>query len=206
MVRLLLKVPDLKVLRFVASSEGMSIMNAQQVTSISKFLSLVLRNDPTSIGIELDRKGWTSVAALIPRVARRFPGFDMEVLEEMVKQDSKQRFSFDEEKGKIRANQGHSVKVDLDYLPVPPPEILFHGTVGKFMEAIAGEGLLRMNRHHVHLSKDAATAAVVGGRRGRAVVLQVKAGEMHREGYIFYVSENGVWLTERVPSRFILFP
>jgi putative RNA 2'-phosphotransferase len=181
-------------------------MDTLETKKISKFLSLVLRHRPETIGIELDAQGWTDVETLIAKLKRRFNGFNMEVLEQVVAENNKQRFSFNPKKTKIRASQGHSVAVALDYKPVLPPEILYHGTVGKFLGLIAKSGLKKMSRHHVHLSKDLGTAENVGSRRGEAIILQVKAGEMHRDGFEFYQSDNGVWLTDNVPPKYILFP
>ena len=127
-------------------------MNERQTIKISKFLSLVLRHDPQSIGLELDENGWTGVLSLISKVGPKFPGFNMAMLEEVVANNNKKRFAFNEDKTKIRANQGHSIKVDLDYEPVLPPEILYHGTVGRYSNIIAKDGIKKMSRHHVDLS------------------------------------------------------
>lgn len=181
-------------------------MNDQQIIKISKFLSLVLRHEPQSIGIELDENGWTGVLTLISKVGRKFPMFNMEMLEEVVAKNNKQRFAFNEDKTRIRANQGHSVKVDLDYDPVEPPEFLYHGTVAGFLRDIEKAGLKKMSRHHVHMSKDLETAIVVGTRRGKAVILKIRAGDMHRDGHKLYVTPNGVWLADEVPPRYIEFP
>ena len=181
-------------------------MNDQQIIKISKFLSLVLRHEPESIGIELDENGWTGVLALISKVGRKFPMFNMAMLEEVVEKNNKQRFAFNEDKTRIRANQGHSVKVDLDYEAVEPPEFLYHGTVAGFIRDIQKSGLKKMSRHHVHLSKDLDTAIVVGTRRGKAVILTVRAGAMHRDGHKLYVTPNGVWLADEVPPQYIDFP
>lgn len=181
-------------------------MNDQQIIRISKFLSLVLRHEPESIGLELDENGWTGVLSLISKVGRKFPGFNMATLEEVVAKNNKQRFAFNEDKTRIRANQGHSVKVDLDYDPVEPPEFLYHGTVGRYIRDIQKTGLQKMSRHHVHLSKDLETAVVVGTRRGSAVILTVRAGDMHRDGLKLYVTPNGVWLADSVPPQYIDFP
>jgi putative RNA 2'-phosphotransferase len=181
-------------------------MNESQTIKISKYLSLVLRHSPETIGIVLDENGWTGVLTLIAKLGRKFPGFDMAALEEVVANNNKQRFAFNADKTKIRASQGHSVKVDLEYEPVPPPEMLYHGTVRKFIPAIAKSGIQKMSRYQVHLSKDLETAINVGTRRGAALILKIKAGEMHRAGYDFFVSANGVWLTDHVPPQFILFP
>jgi putative RNA 2'-phosphotransferase len=181
-------------------------MNERQTIKLSKFLSLVLRHEPKLIGLELDENGWTGVLSLIAKVGPRFPGFNMAQLEEVVANNNKQRFAFNDDKTKIRANQGHSVKVDLDYEPVTPPEILYHGTVPRFWKQIEKDGLQKMSRHDVHMSKDLQTAIVVGTRRGEALILHIKAGEMHRDGFDFFETPNGVWLTDHVPPKYILVP
>ncbi len=181
-------------------------MNETQTIKISKFLSLVLRHQPDKLGIVLDDSGWTNVAVLIAKMGKKFPGFNMAMLEYVVENNNKKRFSLNKAKTMIRASQGHSVKVDLDYASILPPEILYHGTAPQFLAAIRKSGLQKMKRHHVHLSKDLATAIDVGGRLGTPTILQVRAGEMYRQGHEFYVSENGVWLTDAVPPQFIDFP
>jgi putative RNA 2'-phosphotransferase len=158
------------------------------------------------LGIELDENGWTDVDGMLLKMQRRFPGFNRAALEEVIRDNDKQRFALSNDGSKIRASQGHSVKVDLDYKPQVPPEILYHGTVDRHLEAIRGSGLLKMSRHAVHLSKDIGTATNVASRYGKPVLLKVRAGEMHREGFDFFKSENGVWLTDEVPPQFIEFP
>ena len=168
---------------------------------ISKFMSLVLRHRPEKIGLKLDENGWADVQELITKM-----NINLQELEYVVENNDKKRFAFNEDKTKIRANQGHSLKtVDLELKNIQPPNFLFHGTVGKFMSAIRDTGLLKMNRQHVHLSKDKETAIKVGSRRGKAIILSVRAGEMYEKGFEFYCSENGVWLTDHVPSEYIDF-
>lgn len=191
---------------FAASSNMKTTMNEQQTVKISKLLSLVLRHNPSAIGIALDENGWTPVKDLLLKMQRRFPGIDMATLELVVLNNNKQRFSFNADKSKIRANQGHSVQVDLEFTPELPPDRLFHGTVGKFLQAIGQDGLQKMSRHHVHLSKDLETAINVAGRRGRPVILEVRSAEMHADGFRFFKSANGVWLTDHVPPKYIVFP
>jgi putative RNA 2'-phosphotransferase len=181
-------------------------MNEHQTQKISKFLSLVLRHQPESLGITLDPQGWTDVKTLVAKMRSKFPGIDKATLDDVVENNNKKRFSYNKDQTMIRASQGHSVTVELDYAPTLPPETLYHGTVPRFLEAIRKDGLLKMSRHQVHLSRDIDTAAGVGSRRGEAVILKVKAGEMHRDGFDFFVSENGVWLTDMVPPSYILFP
>lgn len=179
-------------------------MNKQTI-EISKFLSLVLRHNPQKIGIALDPEGWTPVDALLAAAGRHGRRISRAQLEEVVGTNDKQRFSFSPNGQLIRANQGHSVEVDLNLAPVEPPELLYHGTVEKFLDSIRERGLVRGNRHHVHLSADRETATRVGQRRGRPVVLVVHSGRMHRAGQKFYRSENGVWLTEAVPVEYLEF-
>lgn len=168
----------------------------------SKFISLILRHKPEAIGIKLDEHGWADVDELISGVsATRL--FDMAMLEEIVATDEKRRYSFSEDKRLIRANQGHSVPVDVELRRVAPPEYLYHGTCERFVPSIEEQGLRRMSRLYVHLSSDADTAMKVGARHGKPVVLRVSAGEMERDGYAFFLSENGVWLTESVPPKYI---
>ncbi len=181
-------------------------MNEHQTQKISKFLSLVLRHQPESLGITLDPQGWTEVKALVAKMRPKFPGIDKATLDYVVENNNKKRFSYNKDQTMIRASQGHSVTVELDYAPTLPPETLYHGTVPQFLDAIRTDGLLKMSRHQVHLSRDIDTAANVGSRRGEAVILKVRAGEMHRDGFDFFVSENGVWLTETVPPGYIIFP
>ena len=173
---------------------------------ISKFLSLVLRHEPGKIGIILDENGWTDCEQLIKAAGRRGKKFSYETLVEIVRSSDKQRFALSEDGKRIRANQGHSVKVDLALEPKTPPEFLYHGTVAKFIESIRGSGLHKGERHHVHLSPDLKTATKVGERRGKPVILTIRAAEMSAAGHPFYVSANGVWLTDVVPPEFIDFP
>lgn len=170
---------------------------------ISKLLSLVLRHRPEVLNIELDQNGWTNVDTLISKVKTRAADFDFERLEAIVSTNDKQRFAFNEDLTKIRANQGHSVQVDVELKPQSPPEFLYHGTVDKFLDGIRAEGLKKGSRLHVHLSKDLETATKVGSRRGKPVILTVRSGEMAAAGHAFYLSENGVWLCDAVPVQFI---
>ncbi|PKV50052.1 putative RNA 2'-phosphotransferase [Aquimarina sp. MAR_2010_214] len=172
---------------------------------ISKFLSLILRHNPDKVGIQLDENGWTDVKELLQKVKRHRPELNMDVLEEVVASCDKQRFAFNEDHTRIRASQGHSIKVDLEYQPKQPPEFLYHGTVAKFMDAIREKGLLKMSRHHVHLSEERETAIKVGSRRGKPIILTVRSGEMHTKGIEFYQSDNEVWLTDVVAPEYIEF-
>ena len=175
-------------------------------TRLSKFLSFVLRHRPGAIGLELDEHGWVEVDTLLARCRTRGRTIVRSELDEVVARCAKQRFAVSDDGARIRASQGHSVPVDLDYQPAEPPETLFHGTVAASLDAIHAGGLQRMKRHHVHLSADAETAVNVGARRGSAIVLRVRAGAMSSDGYVFFVSANGVWLTEHVPVEYLEFP
>lgn len=168
----------------------------------SKYISLILRHKPEVIGISLDSHGWADVSELIEGVSRTHP-LTREMLEEIVETDEKQRYSFNEDHTKIRANQGHSVPVDADLAEMEPPEVLYHGTGEKYAASIEQQGLLPKSRLYVHLSKDRKTAADVGRRHGRPVVYTVMAGEMHRAGFRFFLSVNGVWLTKEVPPEYL---
>ena len=170
--------------------------------STSKFISLILRHKPEVIGITLDDHGWADTKELIEGVNKTHP-LTMEMLEEIVRTDEKQRYSFNEDKTRIRANQGHSIPVDADLTETEPPETLYHGTGEKSVPSIEKQGLRPMSRLYVHLSKDAATARTVGSRHGKPVIFIVLAGEMHRDGYPFFLSANGVWLTREVPVRYL---
>ena len=172
----------------------------------SKFLSYVLRHRPESIGLVLDEAGWVRVDELLAACCSHNHAISRAELEEVVRTNDKRRFSFSPDGLKIRANQGHSVSIDLELEPLDPPELLYHGTVARFLDAIRREGLVRGKRHHVHLSADEPTARRVGQRRGKPVVLVVEAGRMHGDGLAFYRSANGVWLTESVPPQYLRFP
>lgn len=168
----------------------------------SKYLSLILRHKPEIIGITLDEHGWAKVSKLIEGVKRTHP-LDMQMLEEIVDSDEKQRYSFNEDKTLIRANQGHSVPVDVELKKLIPPEILWHGTGAKFVESINQLGLIAKSRLYVHLSHDCETAVNVGSRHGKPVVYKVYARKMEQDGYEFYQSVNGVWLTKEVPKKYL---
>lgn len=165
-------------------------------------MSLILRHKPDAIGITLDEHGWANVDELIAGIAKDNE-FNMEILEEIVRTDEKQRYSFNTDKTLIRANQGHSIPVDVELEEKEPPEILWHGTGEKFVASIDAQGLIPKSRLYVHLSKDEETAVKVGTRHGKPVLYKVKAREMFREGYKFYLSVNGVWLTEEVPVKYL---
>ena len=174
---------------------------------ISKFLSFVLRHHPEKFGLTLDVNGWADVDELLEKIYQPDrPSIDRALLEHIVETNDKKRFAFNEDGTKIRASQGHSLKsVDLKLEAQEPPQVLYHGTVHKFMEAIRADGLQKMNRQHVHLSADRKTATNVGSRRGVPVILSIRAMDMHTDGHAFYLSDNGVWLTDSVPQNYIDF-
>ncbi|MBR4456848.1 MAG: RNA 2'-phosphotransferase [Solobacterium sp.] len=171
--------------------------------SVSKFISLILRHHPEVIGITVDEHGWADTEELIRGVNSRVP-MDRNLLEEIVSTDAKQRYSFNANHTKIRANQGHSIAVDVELSEQKPPELLYHGTGEKSVRSIEVQGLRPMGRLYVHLSSDPQTAARVGARHGRPAVFLVKAGQMHRNGSVFYRSVNGVWLTDHVPKEYLI--
>ena len=179
------------------------MLSEKENIKLSKFLSMVLRHRPELIGIELDEQGWVNVSELRRKAAAYGKVFSMEMLEYLVDTNSKKRFAFNEDKRKIRASQGHSVEIDLGYEPQTPPEVLFHGTATHVVEVILKSGLEKRKRTHVHLSADRETATKVGQRHGKPVIFEVEAGKMSKAGHLFYLSENGVWLTDAVPAEFL---
>lgn len=168
----------------------------------SKFLSLLLRHKPQLIGLELDEHGWADVDDLIRRVSRRRP-LDRATLEQIVATDDKQRYSFSADGKLIRANQGHSIAVDVELAKLEPPPILYHGTGEKSGPSIIAQGLLKMSRLYVHLSSDVETARKVGRRHGVPKIFVVDSGKMFADGFKFFRSVNGVWLTEHVPAKYL---
>jgi putative RNA 2'-phosphotransferase len=177
----------------------------QNLVKVSKFLSLVLRHQPERIGITLDDAGWVEVSQLLNACNENGVAISRPSLEEVVRTNDKKRFAFSEDGLKIRASQGHSIEVELAYTPVTPPEILYHGTATRFLDSIKDQGLLKRERHHVHLSGDEETAVKVGSRHGEPLVLIIESERMHNDGFHFYKSENGVWLTNHVPAQYIRF-
>jgi putative RNA 2'-phosphotransferase len=170
---------------------------------ISKRLSYWLRHRPGEAGLELDPNGWAPVADVLAALASAGLTDRLDDLKSVVAGNDKQRFEFSPDGARIRARQGHSIDVELDWPAVAPPATLYHGTVERFLGAILAEGLRPMKRHHVHLSPDVATAQIVGARRGEAVILEIAAGAMAAAGHVFYLTGNGVWLTDAVEPRFI---
>lgn len=180
-------------------------MDDKKKKSVSKFLSLILRHRPEMIGLNLDDNGWADVEELIAKSATDHSSFTKDDLEEIVATNDKQRFIFNEDHTQIRANQGHSISVDLNLQSQTPPEYLYHGTVAKSLSIIRTEGIKKMSRQHVHLSKDRETAVIVGSRRGEAIILVISSGAMYKDGLEFFLSENGVWLTDHIPAHYINF-
>lgn len=171
--------------------------------SLSKFLSLVLRHKPEAINIKLDENGWCSVEELLEKCNQNGKSITRDILREIVAEDEKGRYSFNEDGEKIRANQGHSIKVNLELKEKTPPKYLYHGTVERFLKDIMSQGLKKMKRQHVHLSGDLETAHKVGNRRGKAIILRIDAERMNKAGHKFFISENGVWLIDNVPAGYI---
>lgn len=183
----------------------LSGVNAQRTVRISKYLAKHLRHEPQGIGITLDAHGWVPVDELLRAAAAHGFPFSRAELEEVVASNDKQRYALDAGRERVRAQQGHSVPVELDLPVSEPPPWLYHGTVPRSLPAIRRDGLRPMNRHAVHLSPDRETAKRVGSRRGRATVLPVDAGTMHADGHAFRLSGNGVWLVDAVPASYLSF-
>ena len=178
-------------------------MNNSRLVKISKYLSKYLRHEPDRIGIQLAPGGWVPVTELLEACRKNNFPVQLAELKQVVAQNDKQRFSFDETGTLIRANQGHSVEVDLQLEPAVPPNILYHGTGSGAVESILSTGIQKMSRHHVHLSRDIQTAHKVGGRHGIPAIFSVDATAMHGDGYTFYCSENGVWLVDFIPPNYL---
>jgi len=176
---------------------------SSQHKSISKFLSLVLRHRPGDIALTLDASGWVSVDQLLQALGDHGRQLTRAELESIVVTSDKRRFALSADRSMVRANQGHSVPVDLALPPILPPDVLFHGTARCYLPAIRAEGLAKGQRHHVHLSASRELAAIVGKRRGEYQVLEIDARGMVASGFVFYRSENGVWLTDHVPAHFL---
>lgn len=170
----------------------------KKVQKASSYMSGLLRHFPEREQLDMDRYGYVSTKQLIKRL-----DISMSDLEDIVRENNKQRFSFNHDKTKIRANQGHSIDVDLGLPSIEPPETLFHGTATKYLSSIYENGIVKGKRQHVHLSKDEETATQVGGRHGNVYVLIIDTKQMYKDGYEFYLSENGVWLTDFVPRKYI---
>jgi len=181
-------------------------MTEKETIRTSKFLSLVLRHEPESVGLKLGDAGWIGVEELLQAVNQHGTPLTLDQLKHVVATSDKKRFAFSDDGLRIRASQGHSVEVDLQYEPQTPPDLLYHGTATRFLDSIRKEGLKRMERHHVHLSAETKVTMQVGARHGRPVLLTIRAGEMTRAGHVFFRSANVVWLVDQVPVQFIDFP
>ncbi len=171
---------------------------------VSKFISLILRHKPEEINIKLDSNGWADVVELIAGIRKKGYDIDIGTLHEIVEQNNKQRFTFNEDKTKIRANQGHSINVDVELEELIPPNILYHGTSKRFLESILQQGLIKKNRNYVHLSIDEVTALIVGKRHGSPIVLKINSKQMYADGIKFYKSKNNVWLTDYVNAKYFI--
>ncbi len=178
-------------------------MDDKRLVKVSKYLSKHLRHAPGRIGLQLESGGWVAIDTFLSACATYHFAISRDELNEVVRRSDKQRFAINDTQTHIRANQGHSVEVDLELPVAAPPTVLFHGTARHNVEAIAREGLNRGRRHHVHLSPDRETARRVGARHGTAVIFRVDAARMHADGNLFYRSENGVWLCEEVAPRYL---
>jgi putative RNA 2'-phosphotransferase len=181
-------------------------MTDKEIIRTSKFLSLILRHEPERVGLTLGEAGWVDVEELLKAMNSHGVALTLDQLKHIVATSDKKRYAFSEDGKRIRASQGHSVKVDLKYAPQTPPEILYHGTATRFLTGIRRYGLQKMQRHAVHLSSEIKTTFQVGGRHGEPVPLKIRAGDMHRAGFVFHCSANGVWLIDHVPPQFIEFP
>lgn len=176
---------------------------AADLSQASKYLSFLLRHKPEAIGLTLDAHGWAAVKELVDRTRSKEVAFTAELISRIVNECPKQRFELDAAHGLVRCRQGHSFEVQLELDPVQPPEKLFHGTASRFMPSILSEGLTRQARHHVHLTPDRSIAAAVGARYGSLVILEIASGGMFRDGYRFFQTTNGVWLTDQVPPGYL---
>lgn len=182
------------------------MFTSKQLKQISKYLSLILRHKPESIGLSLDKNGWANIDELISKSSQYSDciSLDFELIQKVVNTSDKQRFIISDEKKRIRANQGHSIKVDLQLKPAIPPALLYHGTATRFLDSILKEGLTPQKRHHVHLSTKLDTARSVAQRYGTPIILQINSQLMSENGFEFYLSENGIWLTDSVPPEFLI--
>jgi putative RNA 2'-phosphotransferase len=180
-------------------------MTDKETIKASKFLSLILRHEPERVGLKLGEAGWVAVEELLHAVNRNGFPLSLDQLKHVVATSDKKRFAFSEDGQRIRASQGHSIEVDLQYAPQTPPDLLYHGTATRFLDGIRKDGLQKMERHDVHLSAETKVTFQVGGRHGKPVLLIIRAGDMHRAGHVFRRSANGVWLVNQVPPEFIGF-
>jgi len=174
------------------------------LTGKSKYLSLLLRHSPEAAHLAMDSNGWVAIQQIEENTCTNGKNSLSEaVIREIVKTDSKQRYMISQDGTKIRASQGHSIKVDLVLDKKEPPDVLYHGTAERFLANIMESGLKPMGRQYVHLSVDKDTAFTVGARHGKPVVLSVDAKAMYKDGHEFYLSDNNIWMTDAVPSKYI---
>lgn len=176
---------------------------SRNLVRLSKFLALILRHQPQKVGLTLDENGWADIDELIRCCDQHGTKFTKDILNQIVSSDDKQRYKISDDGTKIRANQGHSVQVDLQLQPTTPPALLYHGTAERFINSIMQQGLKPQSRQYVHLSTDIETATKVGSRHGKVAILEVDSARMQADGNLFYISENGVWLTDHVPSTYL---
>lgn len=177
-------------------------MISKEDMRISKFISLILRHKPEEIGLTLDEYGYVNTSDLIKGLNRKGYRVTISDIERIVEDDDKQRYSFNEDKTKIKANQGHSIAVNLELQDIEPPKVLYHGTATRFSESICKEGIKKQGRQYVHLSSDVETATKVGKRHGELVIFKINSEQMYKDGYKFFLSENKVWLTDYVPIKY----
>lgn len=178
-------------------------MTNKEDMKISKFLSLILRHKPEEIGLTLDQYGYINTPDLIRGLNEKGYNITISDIERIVAEDNKQRYSFNDDKTRIKANQGHSISVNLELQAIKPPKILYHGTATRFSESISKEGIKKQNRQYVHLSSDIETACKVGKRHGELIIFKVNSARMYEDGFEFYLSENKVWLTDYVPIKYL---
>lgn len=178
-------------------------MDQKKEIKLSKFISLLLRHKPETIGLYLDENGWANVGELILKSTKKGSIFSFDDLKFIVKNCKKQRFTFNEDQTKIRANQGHSIEANLELENTNPPDKLYHGTAEKNLESIFKTGINKQNRNHVHLSGDIETATIVGARHGKVIVLEINSAQMFQDGCQFYISKNKVWLCQFIDIKYI---
>lgn len=179
-------------------------MEKAKQNQLGKFVSLVLRHQPEIIGLFVDKEGWADINELISKSAKKGMSFTKEELDYVVENNDKKRYAYNSDQTRIRANQGHSIAVDLQLMEKRPPEFLYHGTTVRFVDSIRKQGILKMQRQQVHLSPNKDVAVQVGTRRGEVYVFTVKAGEMYADGLVFFESDNGVWLTDFIDCKYLM--
>lgn len=175
----------------------------QQLKHISKLMSLVLRHQPEAIGLHVNENGWASVEELIQKINESGTTVNFDIIKTVVNTNDKKRFAFNNDNTMIRASQGHSIEVELNLKPITPPDVLFHGTASRFVKSILKDGLIKQQRQHVHLSQNKETATAVGARHGKPVILTIDAKAMVNDNFLFFLSDNNVWLVDSVPVQYI---